>query len=216
MGKENNDMPLKVGVTVIILVLLLLLSWVFISGCSVYKKLDKHNPVTSADSLHLIKKCNQVFPYDTSGKIKLVFITKKDSSDFYQHLADSIKKIKQKVLHQIDSIYHDTCTSVKDKFQEGEELGYQMGFYQGKLFEENVYQDILKTNDSLYTVQVADIKRGFAGQIAQLNIEKNILSERLTKKSNSLNNWRVTALVSMLAFLLAVIIIILQTKKKRL
>ncbi len=194
---------------------LLIFSLVFLFGCNFFKRLDKHNPVSTSDSLHLIKKCNAVFPYDTSGKTKLVFINKRDSIDFYQKLADSLTAIKQKVKDSIALRYKDTCTSIVDRYNEGVELGVKIGRYQGQVLTEQKYKAIINFNDSIYRVQTDALKQGFLTQIKQAALERD--TERIAKEKSqkSKDKWRLIALWAIIIGLCSVVGNVLQFKSKK-
>ena len=40
--------------------------------------------------------------------------------------------MKQRIVTENEIIYKDTCTSIKDEYQSGFDLGYETGYYYGK------------------------------------------------------------------------------------
>lgn len=194
---------------------LLLILFPILFGCNFFKRLDKHTPVSTQDSLHLLKKCNAVFPYDTSGTTKLVFINKRDSIDFYQKLADSLAAIKQKVKDSIALRYKDTCTSIVDRYNEGVELGVKIGRYQGQVLTEQKYKAIINFNDSIYRSQTDVLKHGFSGQIKQSNLERDTERIAKEKQQKSKDKWRLIALWAIIIGLCSVVGNILQFKSKK-
>lgn len=111
----------------------MLLITVVIFSCNPYKRLATHPPLSAHDSLNLSRRCSSVFPIDTVTKTKTIIIRGKDSSRYYKHLADSILKIKQVVLEKVHNLYKDTCTTAVNQYQDGYNLGYEVGLYDGKI-----------------------------------------------------------------------------------
>jgi len=114
------------------------ISWLIllfiIAGCYPLKKAEKqtdkaydHYPAMVAGKTRAWFPCNTIdstVTFDTTNV--------NDSSGYFRAKADSLLKVKQMVLTEIEIAYKDTCTSIKDEYQSGFDLGYETGYYYGK------------------------------------------------------------------------------------
>jgi len=111
-----------------------LLIILLLSGCYNSKKANKQiDNAYNKYPVLVAKKASLWFPCiitDSSTVIDTVF---NDSSSFYNHTIDSLLKIKSKVKDSLAIRYKDSCRSVYDNFQQGFNLGYEVGFSYGKM-----------------------------------------------------------------------------------
>ena len=105
-------------------------------GCNPAKQLARHQKQYQQMMDEYIKDHPQRI--DTATK----FFPAADSSNFYKAKADSLKAIKQLTIVQVQTKYKDTCTSAADTYNEGFNLGYQVGLSDCK---KSVLHDTLQT-----------------------------------------------------------------------
>ena len=123
-----------------------------------------------------------------------------DSSKIYQSKIDSLTAIKQRIKDSIAIRYRDSCRTVTDKFDEGFNLGYEVGYYEGKLKSCRDTLIITKT----YTIE--DSSKIFLAQSKVIEAEKRIA--KLEKKNDRLSSWLIAAGVVILLMGLVIYLII--------
>ena len=107
---------------------------ILLSGCyplsKAKKQTDKayeHYPAMVAGKASVWFPCKTVDSTVTFDTTKV-----NDSSAYFRAKADSLLKVKQRIVTENEIIYKDTCTSIKDEYQSGFDLGYETGYYYGK------------------------------------------------------------------------------------
>ena len=107
---------------------------ILLSGCyplsKAKKQTDKayeHYPAMVAGKTRAWFPCNTIDSTVTFDTTKV-----NDSSAYFRAKADSLLKVKQRIVTENEIIYKDTCTSIKDEYQSGFDLGYETGYYYGK------------------------------------------------------------------------------------
>lgn len=183
---------------------LLLLMCIIGTSCNPYKKLAKRPPLTAADSAALAKQCVKAFPADTTAKSDTVYVLPIDSSEYYRLLAERLFRENKRKTAEIVVKYKDTCTTAQQTYEEGFNIGYDVGFAQCKA---NPVHDTLLINTH-YWIQDNAVLKMLEGDLATARQEIS----KLQKKSS----WKGTALIASIAFLLLLLFVIykLATKKK--
>ena len=118
----------------LIIVIVVTIIVVLLSSCyplsKAKKQTDKaydHYPAMVAGKTRAWFPCNTIdstVTFDTTNV--------NDSSAYFRAKADSLLKVKQRIVTENEIIYKDTCTSIKDEYQSGFDLGYETGYYYGK------------------------------------------------------------------------------------
>ena len=107
---------------------------IMLSGCYPLKKAEKQTDKAYDKYPAMVAgKTRAWFPCNTIDST-VTFDTRKvnDSSAYFRAKADSLLKVKQRIVTENEIIYKDTCTSIKDEYQSGFDLGYETGYYYGK------------------------------------------------------------------------------------
>ena len=117
-----------------IIVIVVTIIVVLLSSCyplsKAKKQTDKaydHYPAMVAGKTRAWFPCNTIDSTVTFDTTKV-----NDSSAYFRAKADSLLKVKQRIVTENEIIYKDTCTSIKDEYQSGFDLGYETGYYYGK------------------------------------------------------------------------------------
>lgn len=118
----------------LIIVIVVTIIVVLLSSCyplsKAKKQTDKaydHYPAMVAGKTRAWFPCNTIDSTVTFDTTKV-----NDSSAYFRAKADSLLKVKQRIVTENEIIYKDTCTSIKDEYQSGFDLGYETGYYYGK------------------------------------------------------------------------------------
>jgi len=192
------------------------ISWLIllfiIAGCYPLKKAEKqtdkaydHYPAMVAG------KTRAWFPCVTKDSTVTFDTTKvNDSTAYFKAKADSLLAVKQKVLTEKELIYKDTCTSIKDEYQAGFNLGYETGYYFGK---SEAKKDTVRIEIKIKTKDSADIfiAKAWADSLvrvyreAKYDAERKLATNRLWKK--------IFLSLDILQFLLIVLFIYSITKR---
>ncbi|MBK7345844.1 MAG: hypothetical protein IPI98_02720 [Chitinophagaceae bacterium] len=133
-----------------------------------------------------------------------------DSSGYFRAKADSLLKVKQRIVTENEIIYKDTCTSIKDEYQAGFNLGYETGYYFGK---SEAKKDTVRIEIKIKTKDSADIfiAKAWADSLvrvyreAKYDAERKLATNRLWKK--------IFLSLDILQFLLIVLFIYSITKR---
>ena len=118
---------------------------------------------------------------DSSTVIDTVF---NDSSSFYNHTIDSLLKIKSKVKDSLAIRYKDSCRSVYDNFQQGFNLGYEVGRYEGL---RDCTPDTMRI---VKTIKILD-----SAKIFLANNEVVLVKKQLAKMEKKKNTWNTIAVI---------------------
>lgn len=118
-----------------------------------------------------------------------------DSSNFYKTKVDSLTKVKKSYRDSIAIRYKDTCKSVQDNFNNGFDIGYKAGVYEGKKVAriDTLYQTkTLKIKDSadIYLLNDENVK---------LKSENKKLQKKIVFKNKFL--WLLLALLFITSFI---------------
>ena len=185
---------------------------ILLTGCYPVKKAEKqtdkaydHYPAMVAG------KTRAWFPCVTKDSTVTFDTTKvNDSTAYFKAKADSLLAVKQKVLTEKELIYKDTCTSIKDEYQAGFNLGYETGYYFGK---SEAKKDTVRIEIKIKTKDSADIfiAKAWADSLvrvyreAKYDAERKLATNRLWKK--------IFLSLDILQFLLIVLFIYSITKR---
>lgn len=129
-----------------------------------YKAIEKLPPATTQDTGRLLKRSAATFPAKPPviKEGKTVIIKGKDSTAFYKGKYNEAVKSKTVTKTEIKLKYKDTCTSANDTYEQGFQLGYEVGLYDGKAKVkpcDSVYRvDTITVIPHEYTVQLEDVK----------------------------------------------------------
>lgn len=189
------------------------ISWLIllfiIAGCYPLKKAEKqtdkayeHYPAMVAGKTRVWFPCNTIDSTVTFDTTKV-----NDSSAYFRAKADSLLKVKQRIVTENEIIYKDTCTSIKDEYQSGFDLGYETGYYYGKT--ETKKDTILKIINKSFE----DSSKIFLAQIIAKECQQNSL--KLDKKIYAKNRllWA-AAIFALLGWLLAALFLYLLGKRR--
>ncbi len=185
---------------------------ILLTGCYPVKKAEKqtdkaydHYPAMVAG------KTRAWFPCVTKDSTVTFDTTKvNDSSGYFRAKADSLLKVKQRIVTENEIIYKDTCTSIKDEYQAGFNLGYETGYYFGK---SEAKKDTVRIEIKIKTKDSADIfiAKAWADSLvrvyreAKYDAERKLATNRLWKK--------IFLSLDILQFLLIVLFIYSITKR---
>ena len=194
------------------------ISWIglfalLFAGCYPVKKAEKqtdkaysHYPAMVAGKTRAWFPCNTIdstVTFDTS-KVN-------DSSAYFRAKADSLLKVKQRIVTENEIIYKDTCTSIKDEYQSGFDLGYETGYYYGKT---ETKRDTIR----ITTVKVIEdsgktvIIKARADSI--LRVYRAAKNDAENKLANNVLWKKIFLSLSILEFVLIALFIYLITKRK--
>ena len=193
------------------------ISWLIllfiIAGCYPLKKAEKqtdkaydHYPAMVAGKTRAWFPCNTIDSTVTFDTTKV-----NDSSAYFKAKADSLLKVKQKILTEKELVYKDTCTSIKDEYQSGFDLGYETGYYYGKT-------ESKKDTIRITTVKVIEdsgktvIIKARADSILRVYRAAKIDAEN--KLANNVLWKKIFLSAAILELLIIVLIIYLITKKR--
>lgn len=153
---------------------------ILLSGCyplsKAKKQTDKayeHYPAMVAG------KTRAWFPCITKDSTVTFDTTKaNDSIAYFKAKADSLLAVKQKVLTERELVYKDTCTSIKDEYQSGFNLGYETGYYYGKseAKKDTIRITTLKVIEDSAKIVAAE-KKATDLQAKNSNLEKKIYAK---------------------------------------
>lgn len=153
---------------------------ILLSGCyplsKAKKQTDKayeHYPAMLAG------KTRAWFPCITKDSTVTFDTTKaNDSIAYFKAKADSLLAVKQKVLTERELVYKDTCTSIKDEYQSGFNLGYETGYYYGKseAKKDTIRITTLKVIEDSAKIVAAE-KKATDLQAKNSNLEKKIYAK---------------------------------------
>ncbi len=186
---------------------------ILLSGCYPLKKAEKqtdkaydHYPAMVAGKTRAWFPCNTIDSTVTFDTTKV-----NDSSAYFRAKADSLLKVKQRIVTENEIIYKDTCTSIKDEYQSGFDLGYETGYYYGKtetkrdtirITTVKVIEDSGKT--VIIKARADSILRVY--RAAKIDAENKLANNVLWKK--------IFLSAAILELLIIVLIIYLITKKR--
>ena len=193
------------------------ISWLIllciIAGCYPLKKaakqIDKahsHYPAMVAGKTRAWFPCNTIDSTVTFDTTKV-----NDSSAYFRAKADSLLKVKQRIVTENEIIYKDTCTSIKDEYQSGFDLGYETGYYYGKT---ETKRDTIR----ITTVKVIEdsgktvIIKARADSI--LRVYRAAKNDAENKLANNVLWKKIFLSLSILEFVLIALFIYLITKRK--
>jgi hypothetical protein len=193
------------------------ISWLIllfiIAGCyplsKAKKQTDKayeHYPAMVAGKASVWFPCKTVdstVTFDTS-KVN-------DSSAYFKSKADSLLKVKQKILTERELVYKDTCTSLKDEYQSGFNLGYETGYYYGKTEAKRDTFTITITKTKRDSAEIVLIK---ARADSILRVYRAAKIDAENKLANNVLWKKIFLSLSILEFVLIALFIYLITKRK--
>ena len=185
---------------------------ILLTGCYPVKKAEKQTDKAYSHYPAMVAgKTRAWFPCVTKDSTVTFDTTKvNDSSGYFRAKADSLLKVKQMVLTEIEIAYKDTCTSIKDEYQSGFNLGYETGYYFGK---SEAKKDMVRIEIKIKTKDSADIfiAKAWADSLvrvyreAKYDAERKLATNRLWKK--------IFLSLDILQFLLIVLFIYSITKR---
>ena len=186
---------------------------ILLSGCyplsKAKKQTDKayeHYPAMVAGKASVWFPCKTVDSTVTFDTTKV-----NDSSAYFRAKADSLLKVKQRIVTENEIIYKDTCTSIKDEYQSGFDLGYETGYYYGKT---ETKRDTIR----ITTVKVIEdsgktvIIKARADSI--LRVYRAAKNDAENKLANNVLWKKIFLSLSILEFVLIALFIYLITKRK--
>ena len=186
---------------------------ILLSGCYPLKKAEKqtdkayeHYPAMVAGKTRVWFPCNTIDSTVTFDTTKV-----NDSSGYFRAKADSLLKVKQRIVTENEIIYKDTCTSIKDEYQSGFDLGYETGYYYGKT---ETKRDTIR----ITTVKVIEdsgktvIIKARADSI--LRVYRAAKNDAENKLANNVLWKKIFLSLSILEFVLIALFIYLITKRK--
>jgi hypothetical protein len=186
-----------------------------------YSKLADRPPLTAKDSAALLARCLKAMPLDTTNSHFVPQIdTLPDSSAYFKALSDSLAQAKQSIKEVLSLKYKDTCTSAIAIYQDGFNIGYQMGEYEGrsraKSETDAFYKRVMTGMDTAYQQKLWETKNGYnikliAAQNAQGNADKE--KEKYRGKYERLVKW--TWGLSISSLLLLIICILLWKFRRK-
>ena len=109
----------------------ILLAGIGITGCRSASELTHKAIAKDAGKVREITRA--VWPCITTDSTTVleVYESGPDSSAIYRRIADSLAKVKRNYKDSISIRYKDSCRSVKDNYDNGFNLGYQVGKFEG-------------------------------------------------------------------------------------
>ena len=186
---------------------------ILLAGCYPVKKAEKQTdkaydkyPAMVAGKTRAWFPCNTIdstVTFDTTNV--------NDSSGYFRAKADSLLKVKQRIVTENEIIYKDTCTSIKDEYQSGFDLGYETGYYYGKT---ETKRDTIR----ITTVKVIEdsgktvIIKARADSI--LRVYQAAKNDAENKLANNVLWKKIFLSLSILEFVLIALFIYLITKRK--
>lgn len=195
----------------------LIMAVLFIYGCvNPYKYLANKPPLTAKDSATLLARCVAIMPVDTSESIQPVIIPQKeDSTAYFKAIADSLKNTKQTIRDSLLIKYRDTCRSAIDTYQEGFNLGYKVGEYEGKSKSATEYKKQLIISDSICVREIRKVKAGYNLRIAAAENAARVAAKDSNRYRNKMDSWKTAFIIAACAAALFLIIAILLWKFRR-
>jgi len=193
------------------------ISWLIllfiIAGCYPLKKAEKqtdkaydHYPAMVAGKTRAWFPCNTIDSTVTFDTTKV-----NDSSAYFKAKADSLLKVKQKILTEKELVYKDTCTSIKDEYQSGFDLGYETGYYYGKT---EAKRDTIRITTVKLIEDSAKIVIIKAHADSLVRVYREAKNEAEGKLSNNRLWKKIFLSLDILQFLLIVLFIYSITKRK--
>lgn len=186
---------------------------ILLAGCYPVKKAEKQTDKAYSHYPAMVAgKTRAWFPCVTKDSTVTFDTTKvNDSTAYFKAKADSLLEVKQKVLTERELIYKDTCTSIKDEYQAGFNLGYETGYYFGK---SEVKKDTIRVTITIPVEDSAKIvaSKAWADSLvrvyreAKYDAERKLATNRLWKK--------IFLSLDILQFLLIVLFIYSITKRR--
>lgn len=164
----------------LIIVIVVTIIVVLLSSCyplsKAKKQTDKaydHYPAMVAEKTRAWFPCNTIDSTVTFDTTKV-----NDSSAYFRAKADSLLKVKQRIVTENEIIYKDTCTSIKDEYQSGFNLGYETGYYYGKseAKKDTIRITTLKVIEDSAKIVAAE-KKATDLQAKNSNLEKKIYAK---------------------------------------
>lgn len=182
--KERIQGILQVLAGTLVLLILIL------SGCNAYKQIEKKPPESLRDSSRLAVRYKSTYPPEKDKKTDTVtaYIAKKSDTELLKKLADSILKLRTQAVTNIEIKYRDTCTSAKQSYGEALEVGYQQGYYKGKLA---AVRDTLEIR-TIITTTITDN----SGIAVERNLRVAAEAEREKEKTKKERNWTAIMILS--------------------
>ncbi len=102
-----------------------------LAGCQSAEKLT--HKALAKDKVKVIEIVRAIYPCITTDSTQAIVVIKApDSSAFFKSVADSLALIKRGYKDSIAIRYKDSCKSVQDNFDQGFNLGYEIGKNDGK------------------------------------------------------------------------------------
>lgn len=106
--------------------------FIAISGCNAYKGIAKRGPETDKEKNMLANRFLQTFPSEEGTVKEGKIIVLPDSNEYWKNAAAISKAKKDAVVLTLKTKYVDTCLSVFDRFEEGYNEGFDVGYSDGK------------------------------------------------------------------------------------
>ena len=186
---------------------------ILLSGCYPLSKAKKQTDKAYDKYPAMVAgKTRAWFPCVTKDSTVTFDTTKvNDSTAYFKAKADSLLKVKQRIVTENEIIYKDTCTSIKDEYQSGFDLGYETGYYYGKT-------ESKKDTIRITTVKVIEdsgktvIIKARADSILRVYRAAKIDAEN--KLANNVLWKKIFLSAAILELLIIVLIIYLITKKR--
>ena len=182
-------------------------------GCmNPYKHLGNRPPLTPKDSAALLARCQTVIPLDTTSTYKESPIIGGilDSLSFYEKRADSLLKLKPTIKDSIIIKYEDSCKDAVPIWEEGFNLGYDVGQDKGKAAMAEFYKRALRQSDSLCYAQSVKLKQAYNLRLVAADNSVGIANKEATKYRNRSDNWKTATIwTGALAALFLILCIIL-------
>ena len=182
---------------------------ILLTGCYPVKKAEKQTDKAYSHYPAMVAgKTRAWFPCVTKDSTVTFDTTKvNDSSGYFRAKADSLLKVKQRIVTENEIIYKDTCTSIKDEYQAGFNLGYETGYYFGKseAKKDTILKIINKSFEDSSKIFIAETKA------KDLQKENATLDKIIYAKNRFL--WA-AAIFALLGWLLAALFLYLLGKRK--
>ena len=197
----------------IILLIIATIALIMINSCSTLKKSEKQTDKAYRNYPEMIaRKASVWFPCKTVDST-VTFDTSKanDSSAYFRAKADSLLKVKQKILTERELVYKDTCTSIKDEYQSGFNLGYETGYYYGKT---EAKRDTIRITTVKLIEDSAKIVIIKARADSILRFYRAAKTDAENKLANNVLWKKIFLSAAILELLILVLIIYLITKKR--
>lgn len=174
-NKPYNPFKLRYIVLFFCGILLAFALLFYLTSCSPYKRIATKPPLTTKDTARLLKRSLATFPVKPPviKEGKTIVVKGKDSTDFYKKKYQKAINQKQDTKTEIETIYKDTCTSANYVYEEGYNLGYDVGLYDGKKEckgADTIYRvDTITVIPLEYNVQLQDAQLQKRNAIDDLN-----------------------------------------------